>query len=159
MDEVLVNDAYLTNLEAYLNGGYTDLGGNFAEYASNPGGNPPCAPGYTNWDNAFQTIAALPSTETPNLVLFLTDGNPTAYNGWANFYLCGYTVSVSPNTNEAETIMASLAASINSSNVVKSNLTKIFPIGVGNGVNVANLQLISGTQPFSGDIFTMMTTL
>ncbi len=153
LDEVLVNDAYLTNLEAYLNGGYTDLGGNFAEYASNPGGNPPCAPGYTNWDNAFQTIAALPSTETPNLVLFLTDGNPTAYNGGPDFDLCGYTVSVSPNTNEAETIMASLAASINSSNVVKSNLTKIFPIGVGNGVNVANLQLISGTQPFSGDIF------
>ena len=155
LDEFFVTQTYLDNFEDYLNGGYTSVGGEFQEYASMPGGTiDQCFPGYTNWDDAFQTI----NEDAPEarLVLFLTDGNPTAYNGGEDFEDCGYTVSVSPNGNEAEIIMESLAAAINSSNVLKTdpvNPTKIFPIGVGNGVNVGNLALISGPTPFSNDIF------
>jgi len=154
LDEFFVTETYLDNFEAYLNGGYTSIGGEFQEYASMPGGTPPCAPGYTNWDDAFQTIAE--DASDANLVLFLTDGNPTAYNGGVDEPQCGYTVSVSPNAVEAEVIMESLAAAINSSNVLKTdplNPTKIFPIGVGNGVNEGNLALISGPSLFTGDIF------
>jgi len=140
-----VDETYINNLTEYLNGGFTGSNG-LVEYASIPGGNADaCFPGYTNWQAALDTIFAGSNggLDVPNLVLFLTDGNPTAYGGGPDFDDCGYTVAVSPNAIEAEVIAASIEAAIVSANTLKELGTHMFPIGVGNNINVENLRKIS----------------
>lgn len=72
----------------------------------------------TNWEAAFDTARTL----NGDLVIFITDGNPG-----------GSAVIVNPLQN-----------GIAAANRVKSDGTRIIAIGIGDGLNVTNLQLISG---------------
>ncbi|MEQ8718422.1 MAG: VWA domain-containing protein [Acidimicrobiales bacterium] len=115
----------------YLNVGVED-GANEIElksdidaiYASTGGG--------TNWDDAFDVVAGLATT--PDLVVFLTDGNPTVY---ANGSGSSSTVSIIDVEEAAQ-----------SANSVKAKGSRVIAFGIlpssGGSTNPVNLATISG---------------
>ncbi len=72
----------------------------------------------TNWEAAFDAARTL----NGDLVIFITDGNPGG----------------------ASVILNPLQNGIAAANRVKSDGTRIIAIGIGDGLNIKNLQLISG---------------
>ncbi len=140
-NQVLVTDDVLNDLEAYLTG--AGLNGETYD-PSNDGLNLPCPVGNTNWEAGLDTT--LFETD-PNLLVFLTDGEPTSYSVDPGVNSCGYVV-----TGGSEPLNQAIAAANN----LKGNGTHIFTYGVGNGIDVPNLQEVSGTENFADnpDIFT-----
>src|SRR5262249_55198744 len=96
---------------------------------------------YTNWQDAFVKLAAL--AQRPQMVVFLTDGDPTARN-----------IGTTPGyeTNFPDGSYAALQPAFTNANTAKSIGSRIFAIGVGAAVSNANstlrLQAISGPNPF-----------
>jgi uncharacterized repeat protein (TIGR01451 family) len=107
--------------------------------------------GGTNWDRALQKAsqakrfapdAATGQTANPDVVVFITDGNPTAR-------------STDGSDSGSDVDLIDLTAGMASANLVKSQparaLTKLklFALGVGSGVTADNLKAVSG--PVAGE--------
>lgn len=106
----------------------------------------------TNWDGALQAAAQAKSftadattgqTTNPDMVVFITDGNPT-------------TSEVSTSSSNEDLI--NLTSGMASANLVKNQTSrpgskvKLFAIGVGNGVTIDNLKVVSGpVEGVNGD--------
>lgn len=106
----------------------------------------------TNWDGALQAAAQAKlfsadgttgQTTNPDMVVFITDGNPTT--------------SEASTTNSNEDLI-NLTSGMASANLVKNQAArpggkvKMLAIGVGTGVTIDNLKVVSGpTQGVSGD--------
>jgi uncharacterized repeat protein (TIGR01451 family) len=150
----LVTPAFMTNLDLYL-GTNNDVAGNsgfngqryrtFAEGCD----------GRTNWEAgliAAQGISA-------DLVIFFTDGNPTAYNV-ANGNCAGGTVAIPQVTGVPAFPGFSNATALNNAivqaNAVKAQGKHMFVAAVGNDLNLSNCQKISGNDNFavSNNVFT-----
>jgi len=84
--------------------------------------------GGTNWEDGFNTVDAF--TPKADVVLFMTDGNPTTHNGAADSGSVVHDIDVDKGTTEA--------------NQVKGTGARIVGVGIGSGVTVSNLVLISG---------------
>jgi uncharacterized repeat protein (TIGR01451 family) len=132
-----VNNTLISRFTSYLTSSY-----NSQSY--NPVSANPCT-GWTNWEDALNKVAAT----TGDLVLFFTDGNPTAYNQ-SNGNCSGGTVQAGTSNS------TSLSKGVTAANAVKAQGKHMFGIGVGTDLNVSNLQAISGNDNFAnnGDIFT-----
>lgn len=93
----------------------------------------------TNWDDAFRNVRTDDTVTgiTPDLVLFMTDGNP---NTWGNPNLPGWP----PNTivNNQANFDAATGPSIDSANLTKAAGSRIFAIGLGTDLTA------EGTPPF-----------
>jgi uncharacterized repeat protein (TIGR01451 family) len=100
--------------------------------------------GWTNWQDAL-----IKSKDTSgdgphaDLVVFVTDGDPTAFNDPPN----------APKTNQSNA--ASLEKAIPEANKIKRDDTKIFGVGVGSALNNSSsqdrLKKISGPNVATGD--------
>lgn len=79
--------------------------------------------GFTNWEDAlFESRLLLPNrVENADLVVMLTDGNPTVDNGFG-----------SP-----------ISRAINEANQVKGAGARIIAVGIGNNISTSNLEAIS----------------
>lgn len=106
----------------------------------------------TNWDGALKAAAQAKgfagTSPNPDLVVFITDGNPT--------------LNETDNSGDAgHTSLADLSAGIASANLVKNQPSrsgrnvKLLAIGVGSGVTADNLKVVSGpTEGITGDYAT-----
>lgn len=95
--------------------------------------------GGTNWDDAFVKVQDVIANNAiqPDIVIFFTDGNPTYYNDESNFDALG---------GSGSTVYTSAVNhAIVQANNVKAN-THLYVVGVGDGINVENLKVISGLQ-------------
>ena len=98
--------------------------------------------GGTNWDAGLAQTAGSGAPVT----IFLTDGNPTTWNG-------------SPNGGGSTITLNDLTAGIASANTVKGTST-ILAVGAGSGVTASNLELVSSPdQTFVGDISSLENAL
>ena len=91
--------------------------------------------GYTNWDDGLRVAL---TTDRPDLVIFLTDGNPNRYgNGGDTGIQEGYETAMTPAAAAADLFKAS---------------AHMFVIGVGDGVtdplSAIRLQAVSGDKSF-----------
>jgi len=85
--------------------------------------------GSTNWqDGLVKANSTLPNRTNPNLVIFASDGNPnrTGTSG----------TSVTEPVAVADAVVVA--------NLIKTGGTRIIALGIGNGLDLANLQAISG---------------
>ncbi len=114
--------------------------------------------GFTNWDDGFTKAWSTfdPRPAKPNLVLFASDGNPNRKSNPA--------VTVSePDAVDAAVLQA---------NTIKNAGTRVIALGIGNDLDVANLQAVSGpnvaanaaqisatSDVITGDFATLGTTL
>ena len=104
---------------------------------------------WTNWQDALQKV--LDQTK-PDLVVYITDGDPTARNP-------------SPDTNFPEGSFDALDPAFTNANSVRANGTHMFVVGVGNGLTSGSSQVrlraISGPDqyPATPDIFKADYTL
>ena len=107
---------------------------------------------YTNWQDAVVHVAALP--QRPDMVVFLTDGDPTARNtaaapGFETGFPVGSYGALQPAVAGADALRLAGA--------------HVFVVGVGQGLADADSQIrlrsISGPNLFAGDIFTADYTL
>lgn len=101
---------------------------------------------FTNWDDALANIAALNSEKVAPLVLFVTDGDPTAFNldGAGE---SGGVASGSSLTAEA------LARAVVEADAVKAQGSHILAIGVGGAASSdsrARLEAVAGPDVFDG---------
>jgi hypothetical protein len=107
-------------------------------------GNPPT--NYTNWDRGLAAVAGtnLPAADLSHfdLVVFITDGNPTVYG--PNPTITG---------GAGYTRFRELNNAVASANLVKSQGTRVLAVGVGSGAagNAGlNLRAISGPVAYDG---------
>jgi uncharacterized repeat protein (TIGR01451 family) len=150
----LVTPTFINNLNLYL--------GNNNNNSGNPGFNgqryrtfAAGCDGRTNWEAgliAAQGIAA-------DLVIFFTDGNPTAYNV-TNGNCAGGTVAIG-NTGGVPVFpgfsnTTALNNAIVQANAVKAQGKHMFVAAVGDDLNLSNCQKISGNDNFavSNNVFT-----
>ncbi len=99
---------------ATIDQGFTDNFPQIKTIISNIGSS-----GSTNWQDALiKTKSIFPHRSNPDLIVFLSDGNPNAGGG--------------------------LSGAIPVANDIKASGIKILTIGIGSGVNVDNLKAISG---------------
>ena len=126
-----VNSTFITRLNSYLGAGY-----NSQNY--NPVSSGSCT-GWTNWEDALQDVATLDA----DLVIFFTDGNPTAYNVLSGGDCFG-------TVNTGVTGDPSLDPAITQANLLKSQGKHLFVVGVGNSneINLDNIKAISGEDVF-----------
>ena len=96
---------------------------------------------YTNWEDAFNKIEIINGTEdTANLVIFFTDGNPTAYNNSNGSITYGQTNAI---------IQQALLNAIGAANAVKLQGSHIFIVGIPNPtLPETNIQAISGPDKY-----------
>jgi hypothetical protein len=106
---------------------------------------------WTNWEAAFIAVAALQGTAptgNPPLVVFFTDGNPTAY-----YSPTGTVGTVGNLVNNAATATA-LSEGALAADVVKGNGSHIFVVGLPNpSVTTSNVVAISGPDAYDGTNF------
>jgi len=135
-----VNPSFISNFNNYLNGSY-------AGQSYNPVSVAPCS-GWTNWEAALKDAKGL----SADLVIFFTDGNPTAYDH--NNGDCAGGDVRTPNSNNFSYNTA-LSKAVTQANIIKAAGKHMFAVGVGD-VNVGNLKAISGNDNFaySQDIYT-----
>ena len=89
---------------------------------------------YTNWEQAL--IAAhnlFPNRDKPDLIIFASDGNPTAYGSGSSQ---GYDMSG----------VLALPPAIAAANDIKNDGIRILTIGIGDELNVTNLIAISSAD-------------
>jgi uncharacterized repeat protein (TIGR01451 family) len=121
----LVDITFLTRLESYLGTGYN--GQNY-----NP-------IGATNWHDALVDVLGL----TADLVVFFTDGYPTAYNG----------ADGSPVVQGGSaTFPPALDSAVFYANLIKSQGKHMFVVGVGPGIDLPNIQAIGDGDQFGGPV-------
>jgi len=94
----------------------------------------------TNWDAALRTVMH----GDPDLVIMLTDGNPTVWGG-------GDLGQGGASSNQ----LADVEAAIFAANTLKANGIRVVALGVGDGVSQAsggeaNLRAVSGPTAFDG---------
>ncbi len=98
---------------------------------------------YTNWEAGLQVAGASFSggTDKPNLIIFATDGDPTASTAGSSGPVneTGYTTHLPP--------------AIAAANSIKLGGTRILALGIGNPT-VSRLQAISGDLIDTGDVLT-----
>ena len=98
----------------------------------------PVSGGYTNWeDGLLKGQSTFDPRSNPNLVIFASDGNPNRVDN-------GTSVSESQAVSEAQLV----------ANAIKISGTRILVIGIGNDLDLANLQAISGNNVNTGDVLT-----
>jgi uncharacterized repeat protein (TIGR01451 family) len=97
--------------------------------------------GWTNWDDALDTVSQM--TEAPPLTVFLTDGDPTAYNLDGG----GTATSADPATATAK--------AVEEADQIRSKGSHIIAIAVGSDLTEASsinrLQEIAGYDIYPGD--------
>ncbi|MCT1549684.1 SpaA isopeptide-forming pilin-related protein [Brevibacterium casei] len=94
----------------------------------------PSDSGGTNWDRGLGQLDG----SKHDLVLFVTDGKPTAY---------GIPGTESGNNDRGtRTDQIDIDKAIESSNSLKSQGTKVVGLGVGGGINEDNIKLVSGEE-------------
>ncbi len=123
LGSTIVDNSYMTRLNAYLYSSY-----NSQTYAPS---------GATNWEDALNDV----SNNAADLIVFFTDGYPTAYNN-PN----GGVISI----GGAATFQAALDAAVVKANFVKSQGKHMFVVGVGDGIDLPNIKAISGEDEFGG---------
>lgn len=112
--------------------------------------------GWTNWDDALDEVSQLNVTQgVAPLVLFLTDGDPTAHNLDKSGESGG--VKTGGVTSEG------VARAVEEANQVKAQGSKIIAIGVGNALtsaaSVDRLKQVSGPDVYDGSgTFNLATT-
>ena len=90
--------------------------------------------GFTNWDDAFRKVAF--NADQYDVVLFLTDGDPTTYGSGSDI--------------ETNVSFRNVEEGVLSANAVKANGAKVIGVGIGLQPNsYLNLKAISG--PAEGD--------
>ena len=104
--------------------------------------------GWTNWDDALDEVENINANSgVAPLLIFVTDGDPTAYNR----DLPGEDNGV---TTDAGSDPQSLERAVAEANAVKDQGTHILVVGIGNGLNNATSQQrlrdISGNDEFTG---------
>jgi hypothetical protein len=82
--------------------------------------------GFTNWQDALEVTTANLASPVPDLVVFITDGNPTANNG-------GGSDDLSPAITAANTLKA-----------LGSNHPHITGVAVGEDIDTGNIAAITG---------------
>lgn len=125
----IINTAFINQVQNYFND-VAPLGG---QYYMPLGG--------TNWHAAMSTADAL---DPADLVLFFTDGQPTAWNTIATDY-CG---------NGSTTQTPEIVNPVKISNKLKQEDTHMFMLGVG-GVTQANLIAMSGPIEYQAGVNTI----
>ncbi|MFK7781826.1 proprotein convertase P-domain-containing protein, partial [Psychroserpens sp.] len=132
-----VNQAYIDGLNNASNGLVVQYGNN-----SNTSGQ------WTNWEDALNKVLDLNAIQVADIVLFMTDGNPTAYI-----------------RDSDQAILTSQGAAISLSNAldesceVKQMGSHLFMLGVGNGITASNLAAISGPIVDDGPANPTLTVL
>ena len=122
-------------------------GGAFTNYVNALGPGETYSPGsysspnyYTNWQDAFTKVSALP--QRPDLVVFLTDGDPTARSTGATTFETGF----------PEGSYLTLQPAFAGANALKNAGAHVLAMGVGAAVGTPNsavrLRAISGPRPF-----------
>lgn len=100
----------------------------------------PSGGGYTNWEDGLAKAASTfdPRPTVPNLVIFASDGDPTAS---------------SAGPNDTSQPNAHLSPAVTQANAIKASGTRIMTIGIG-GPTISRLQAISGPNVNTGDVLT-----
>ncbi|MEO0873109.1 MAG: hypothetical protein AAFY48_00740, partial [Bacteroidota bacterium] len=94
--------------------------------------------GGTNWQAALYLADLLPISD---LLLFFTDGNPTAWTPDISMIGSSYDFCTAGNTTEE----AEMYNAVQLSNKIKNEGTHMFVLAVGGGLNINNVEDISGT--------------
>ncbi|MDT0559303.1 VWA domain-containing protein, partial [Ichthyenterobacterium sp. W332] len=121
-----VDQAYVDALTAYLPTGYDP-------------------DGCTNWEAALDDVITLNNIQTADIVLFMSDGNPT--------------VSVGDTGGNCNVQQKFLDAALDESCTIKEQGSHLFMLGVGNNISLANLQAISGPILDDGPLDPTLTPL
>ena len=116
--------------------------------------------GWTNWEDALRVgrhLAPRPDPDIPHMVVFLTDGDPTATIRIDQMTGDEYTTKVPLADSEVKTNVASnvaLTPAIPNANGIKAAGSHIFALGVGaalqNQSSVNRLIAVSGPNVFDG---------
>ena len=114
--------------------------GTFNPYIDNTNGNGYNPNGWTNWEAAFQKVDEANGSKKADLVVFMTDGDPTAMNKDGG----GVTEGLTEGDVEA------LQRAQFESNDVKSDGSHVFMLGVGAAVAVDNPQSADRLTAVSG---------
>jgi uncharacterized repeat protein (TIGR01451 family) len=132
--------------------GYTvvtpeSITGTFNPYIDNTNGNGYNPNGWTNWEAAFKKVGEANGQGTlADLVVFMTDGDPTAMN-----------TSSGTETGLTEGDVEAMRRAQQEANKVKLQRSHIFALGVGAAVNNARsanrLKAVSGFQQYPGNPF------
>ena len=123
--------------------------GTFNPYIDNTNGNGYNPNGWTNWEAAFQKVDEANGSKKADLVVFMTDGDPTAMNKNGG----GVTEGLTEGDVEA------LQRAQFESNDVKSDGSHVFMLGVGAAVAVDNpesadrLTAVSGFEKYPPNPF------
>lgn len=118
-----VDDSYVTQFTSYLNTNYN-------------------AGGWTNWEKALDRALELSSAKIPDLVVIVTDGNPTAYvsNGG-----CHWSCDDSSGGNCTDCWEStSLDRAMDEANALRSQGSHMFGLAVGTGIDLSNIAAITG---------------
>ncbi|NNC83998.1 MAG: hypothetical protein HKN79_10510, partial [Flavobacteriales bacterium] len=127
-----------------------DFISDLSEYLYPGGVNPPAngtsgyeAVGWTNWEAVFDDVISLNSVQLADLVIFMTDGNPTAYVNDDNTTCAG--------CDETD----ALNQAIPKADAVKSAGSHIYAFALGENINLSNIASMTGpdedTAPGNGD--------
>jgi uncharacterized repeat protein (TIGR01451 family) len=133
--------------------GYTvvtpeSISGTFNPYIDNTNGNGYNPSGWTNWEAAFQEVGEANGQGTlADLVVFMTDGDPTARNTDSGGTITGLT----------EGDVGAMRRAEEEANEVKGQGSHVFALGVGAAVNNARsahrLTAVSGFEQYPGNPF------
>ncbi len=117
-----VTPAYVAALEDYLADDYN-------------------ANGWTNWEDALDKALTLNDIQVADLVLIVTDGNPTAYVG--NGSCSGCNNSSGSNCYDCNENTA-LNQAIPKANMIKAMGSHMFGLAIGNDIDLAKISAITG---------------
>ena len=118
-----VGPSYTAALQSYLNSNYN-------------------AEGWTNWEDAFQKAIDLNAIRTADLIIFATDGNPTAYmNNGGGCVDCDE--SIGNICTDCESDNALDRATLNS-DILKAAGSHLFGLAIGTEINLANISAVTG---------------
>jgi uncharacterized repeat protein (TIGR01451 family) len=121
--------------------------GTFNPYIDNTNGNGYNPNGWTNWEAAFKKVGEANGQGTlADLVVFMTDGDPTAMN-----------TSSGTETGLTEGDVEAMRRAQQEANKVKLQRSHVFALGVGAAVNNARsanrLKAVSGFEQYPGNPF------
>jgi uncharacterized repeat protein (TIGR01451 family) len=143
-----VNSSFITNFTSYLR-----INGNTSYNSQNYNPTLSGCVGYTNWHAALNAVGG----QEGQLVIFFTDGNPTAYNVSPNTGC--YQSNNNPGTlctnntirysTDGPTVTRALGKAVCMANEIKTAGKHMFVVGVGSDINVDNMKLISDNDNFA----------
>ena len=129
--------ATLATVRLNFTGNETTITDEINEPREQPGGQ------YTNWQQGLlEDHGLFPNRDNPDLVIFASDGNPNRIGDPAS------------SVNESEAV----AAAVTVANAIKSGGTRILTIGIGSGLDTANLEAISSADAVYTSGFTPWPT-